>query len=174
MIRVTFPLVLVIAPLLWTLPSFAQSTTEKSVTTEKFESWILTCVTTGNREACEINQNIADKSGRPLMQLQIGHFNKDGPERSMLARFPVNITTTKPIIWSAGETSIVLTLGACLNAVCVASARISEDVVARLLDVDPQVQTNFTLTQANGVPIAFPLSLTGFADAWNAMVENTR
>jgi invasion protein IalB len=151
----------------------AQDTPERTVMTETFESWILTCVTSDQRQDCEINQNIADPSGSPLMQLQVGTFNNSGPERTMLARFPVNVTTTMPIIWSAGDLSLGLTLRACLSTFCAADGRISEDLAHALLEADPQSQTRFTLTRADGTTMSLPLSLTGFADAWTAMVDRT-
>lgn len=174
MTRMTFAVAAVVSIMASTQPGFAQSTLEQSVTTEAFESWILTCVERGDTRACEINQNIADQSGRPVMQLQVGRFNAEVPERAMVARFAVNIMTTMPIIWSAGETSIVLTLRACLDTFCAAEGRISDDVAAALLRTDPQAQTRFTMTQANGATVSIPLSLTGFADAWTMMVDRTQ
>lgn len=153
--------------------SSAQGSLESKVSTQTFESWVLTCVETGDTRVCEINQNIADQSGRPVMQLQVGRFNAAVLERAMVARFAVNIMTTMPIVWSAGETSIVLTLRACLDTFCVAEGRISDDVAAALLRTDPQVQTRFTMTQANGATVSIPLSLTGLADAWRMMVDQT-
>jgi invasion protein IalB len=157
-----------------TQPGLAQGMPERSVTTEAFESWVLTCVETGDSRACEINQNIADQSGRPVMQLQVGRFNAEVPDRAMVARFGVNIMATMPIIWSAGETSIVLTLRACLDTFCAAEGRVSDDVAAALLRTDPQAQTRFTMTQANGATVSIPLSLTGFTDAWTMMVDRTQ
>ena len=154
--------------------SLAQGSSDSNVITKTFESWILTCVETGDSQACEINQNIADQSGRPVMQLQVGRFNAEVPERAMVARFAVNTMTTMPIVWSAGETSIVLTLRACLDTFCAAEGRVSDDVAAALLRTDPQAQTRFTMTQANGATVSIPLSLTGFADAWTMMVDQTR
>jgi invasion protein IalB len=174
MTRMTFAMALAASILALTQPGLAQGTPERSVTTKAFESWILTCVETGDTRACEINQNIADQTGRPIMQLQVGRFNAKGNERAMLARFAVNIMTTMPIVWSAGETSIVLTLRACLETVCAAEGRVSDDVAAALLRTDPQAQTRFTMTQANGAAVSIPLSLTGFAEAWTAMVDQTR
>lgn len=174
MIRMTFAMALALLVLASTQEGLAQSTPERSVTTETFESWILTCVETGDTRACEINQNIADQSGRPVMQLQVGRFNAEVPERAMVARFAVNVMTTMPIIWSSGETSIVLTLRACLDTFCAAEGRITDDVVAALLRTDPQAQTRFTMTQANGATVSIPLSLTGFADAWTMMEDQMR
>lgn len=174
MTRMTFAMAVALSILASTQPSLAQAAPERSVTTETFESWILACVETGETRACEINQNIADQSGRPVMQLQVGRFNTEVPERAMLARFAVNIMTTMPIVWSAGETSIVLTLRACLDTFCAAEGRVSDDVAAALLRTDPQAQTRFTMTQANGATVSIPLSLTGFADAWTMMVDRTQ
>lgn len=174
MIRLAHAILLASSVFLSAGEASAQDTPERAVTTETFESWILTCVTTDERQTCEINQNIADASGSPLMQLQVGTFNSSGPERTMLARFPVNITTTMPIIWSAGDISISLTLRACFNNFCAADGRISEDVAEALLQADPQARTRFTMTRADGTTMSLPLSLTGFADAWTAMVERTR
>lgn len=174
MIRMTFATAVAASFLFLTRPGLAQNTPEASVRTETFQSWRLTCVATDDRQACEINQNVADQSGRPVMQLMVGRFGADGPDVSMLARFPANITTTMPIVWSAGETSIVLMLKACLNAICTASGPISGEVVTALLRADPQAQTRFTMTQADGASLSVPLSLTGFADAWNAMAAGTR
>lgn len=174
MTRMTFAMAIALSILASTQPGLAQATSERSVTTKTFESWILTCVETGETRACEINQNIADQSGRPVMQLQVGRFNAEVSERAMVARFAVNIMTTMPIVWSAGETSIVLTLRACLDTFCVAEGRVSEEVAAALLRTDPQAKTRFTMTQANGATVSIPLSLTGFADAWSMMVNQTR
>jgi invasion protein IalB len=174
MTRMTFAMAVALSILASTQPSLAQAAPERSVTTETFESWILACVETGETRACEINQNIADQSGRPIMQLQVGRFNAEVSERAMLARFAVNIMTTMPIVWSAGETSIVLTLRACLDTFCAAEGRVSEEVAAALLRTDPQAQTRFTMTQANGATVSIPLSLTGFADAWMMMLDQTR
>lgn len=174
MTSMTFAATVAASILALTQPGLAQGTPERSVTTEAFESWILTCVETGDTRVCEINQNIADQSGRPVMQLQVGRFNAEVPERAMVARFAVNIMTTMPIVWSAGETSIVLTLRACLDTFCAAEGRVSEEVAAALLRTDPQAQTRFTMTQANGATVSIPLSLTGFADAWTMMVDQTR
>jgi invasion protein IalB len=174
MTRMTFAMAVALSILASTQPSLAQAAPERSVTTETFESWILACVETGETRACEINQNIADQSGRPIMQLQVGRFNAEVSERAMLARFAVNIMTTMPIVWSAGETSIVLTLRACLDTFCAAEGRVSEEVAAALLRTDPQAQTRFTMTQANGATVSIPLSLTGFADAWMMMLDRTQ
>ncbi len=173
MIRVLILALSAASVLIGAQPSLAQDP-ERKVTTEPFESWILTCVEAKASQACEINQNIAGADGKPIMQLQVGRFNRDLPERWMVARFPVNVTATMPIIWSAGETSIALNLRACLDTFCVADGRMQEDVVAVLLSADPQVQTRFTLTQGDGATVAVPLSLTGFADAWTEMVNRTR
>lgn len=155
-------------------PVAAQETPERLVSTETFESWILTCVENGDSQACEINQNIADASGQPLMQLQVGRFNARANDRAMVARIPVDITATMPIVWSAGETSIVLTLRACMGAFCLADGPISEGLAQAILQTAPQAQTRFTFTRANGSTVAVPLSLTGFSDAWSAMVVRSR
>lgn len=174
MTRVFCAMALAASLLVLTPQLFAQSVTGPSVKTERFQSWIVSCVATSDRQDCEIIQNIADQAGRPIMQLHVSRLKADDPELSMLARFPVNIMTTMPIVWSAGESSVVLSLQICLNTICTALGHISEDVAAALLRADPQSQTRFAMTQASGATVSFPLSLTGFADAWKAMVARTR
>lgn len=101
-------------------------------------------------------------------------FNEKLPNRAMLARFPVDVMTNMPITWTAGETSIALTLRACRGAVCAADGRISSELAESLLQTDPKAETLFSLTRSDGSNVAIPLSLTGFAEAWAAMVERTR
>ena len=172
--RLNQAFVFVVMACLQAVYALAQETPEGTVSTETFDSWNLTCVTRPDRRTCEINQNIADASGSPLMQLQVGTFNSNGTDITMLARFPVNITTTMPIVWTAGDISVGLTLRACFQSICVADGPISDDVAESLLRTDTEARTRFTITRADGVTASVPLSLTGFSDAWTAMLERTR
>ena len=151
----------------------AQEPSQPTASSETFGSWVLTCVDDGKATACEMNQNIADSTGKPVMQLQVGLFNQPAPNYAMLARFPVDVVATAPITWSAGETLVPLTLRACRGAVCAADGPLPEDVVSALVAADPQVVTHFSLTRADGTQVAVPLSLTGFAEAWSAMIDRS-
>jgi invasion protein IalB len=163
----------VAACLLWVATGFASSAQDRNVPlteTGAYESWSLTC-SVNVPTACEIGQNVADAEGRPVMQLQVRESDRQPNTYTLAVRFPANIATTSPIVWSAGETAVELTLRACLSAGCIADARLENDTLAAILSTRPDAQTHFRMTSAEGAAVAVPLSLMGFARAWSAMVE---
>jgi invasion protein IalB len=137
------------------------------VKTKPFESWILACLETEDARTCELDQNVADPKGQPVLQIQLGPIEK--PELSRIGiRFPVDVSANQPIVWSAGDVALRMMLVACQGTSCFAEAPVGAEVLDRLGKMDPNALSRFTMRRANGAEVVIPLSLTGFSDALTA------
>jgi invasion protein IalB len=132
-----------------------------------YESWILACLESDGAKTCELDQNVADPKGQPVLQIQLGPIEQ--PDLSRIGiRFPVDVSASQPIVWSAGDVALRLMLVACQGTSCFAQAPVGNDVLDRLSKMDPNVLSRFTMRRANGAEVVIPLSLTGFSDAVKA------
>lgn len=150
-------------------PAFAQGAgPQPSVTTAAFSNWLLVCHDAQGAKICEVDQNVADKQGRPVMRLRIGHIAKTSTTPLVVAQLPVNVAVGHPIIWQVGDVKVALQLRACLINSCFADTNLSNKTLRALEHVPQAAKTQFTMTRANGAKIALPLSFKGFTDAWRA------
>lgn len=140
------------------------------VQTTPFESWILACIDSDDGKRCELDQNVADPKGQPVLQIQLGPIEK--PELSRIGiRFPVDVSANQPIVWSAGDVALRMMLVACQGTSCFAEAPVGAEVLDRLGKMDPNALSRFTMRRANGAEVVIPLSLTGFSDALAAGIS---
>jgi len=140
-------------------------------TAETFGDWTLLCIRSGEQKACEVNLSVQDRQQQIAATLAIGGLNAGKP-RLMVARLPVNVTTTQPVrLVLEGDGTVLLPLRNCIPAGCFGQLELTDDAILRRLRArDASTGHRLEWNDAGGASVGIAVSFRGVGNALDALV----
>jgi invasion protein IalB len=142
---------------------------EPKSTTAAYGDWVLRCQKAEALRVCEVVQSLAlQGQTAPIAQIAVGHPAPNEKLRLTIV-LPHNIafSSTPRLAANQTEPGVALTWRRCLPMGCFADAPADDDLVKRLRGSTEKGRLIFN--EASGREIVLPLSLTGLAQALDAL-----
>lgn len=138
---------------------------------EMFGDWTLFCIRSGEHKACEVNLSVQDRQQQIVATLAISGKNVGKP-RLMVARLPVNVTTTEPVrLVLEGDGTVLLPLRNCNAAGCFGQLELTDDaILSRLRARDASTGHRLEWNDAGGASVGIAVSFRGIGNALDALV----
>ena len=145
-------------------PSTAPSSSEANRT--EFGDWVLICPEQGSARGCLIGQNhVGAESQRSIFAIQLRRSDDSGVEA--LLTTPLHVLLQPGVAFDIGQGDpIRIEFNQCRDEQCQASARLSDDVVAKLLTAQ---RAKATYVVTTGRTATIDVSLDGFSEAFAAL-----
>lgn len=150
---------------------------EPSATTATFGDWTVQCQRTNTDDApgrsiCEMVQTLnVRQSGQMIMRIAIGQLpNSDDvtivfqTRAGVMLRDPVTMASGK----APGSQTLTATYSRCMNGFCFADTILTPEMVAALGNATAEQVAILSYTGNTNQPIQIPLSLVGFAGAYQS------
>jgi len=165
----------VVAPVPATPSTPAPAPVSPDRTAEMFGDWTLMCVRSGDQKACEVNLAVQDRQKQIGATLAIG-TPAGGKVQFLIARLPVNVTTSQPArLVLEGDGEVLLPLRNCIPAGCFAQLELTDEtILKRMRARDAGTGHRLDWTDAAGAGVGLSVSLRGIGNALSAMAMPNR
>lgn len=150
------------------LATFALGIPAANAEDQAFGDWVLHCAEVGGGEkACALHQKIVSRDTKlPVASFAVAR-NKDSKDLRLAVVLPLGLDIPAGVSGKAGDTDIAFTIQTCVKRGCIASASVSETLLAALHGSE-RLATTFRM---RGVASATTLnaSLKGFHEAMKTL-----
>ncbi len=132
-----------------------------------FQDWLVRCQTVKEKLACGLTQQVLDQRSRgTVLQLSLA----EGPDgtRVLGTLVPLGVSVPDGVTLQVGEATRKFGYTQCLPGGCIASLKADDEIVAKM---KAGGEARLAVVDRMGRPVVMPVSLKGFADAFDKMTS---
>lgn len=130
-----------------------------------FQDWLVRCQSVQDKAGCGLTQQVVDQRlARAVLQLTVTSAEAGGAK--MAAVVPLGVSVPDGVTLQVGEETRKFDYVQCLPGGCVALLDVDEALVGKMKSAS---DARLGVVDRTGAPIAMPVSLKGFAPAFDKM-----